>query len=145
MSYVITSPEMLTTAATDLDGIGSAIKAASAAVAGPTTGVTAAAADEVSGAIAKLFGMFGQEYESIVAQAGAFQTEFTRLLATAGDSYAITEASNALGALNTQAQTLLGGAFGTAAVTSATGPLAAAPTSRSSWAAPQYPGPTRRM
>ncbi|RFZ33259.1 putative PPE family protein PPE42 [Mycobacterium marinum] len=125
MSYVITAPEMLTTAATDLDGIGSAIKAASAAVAGPTTGVAAAAADEVSGAIAKLFGMFGQEYQSVVAQAGAFQTEFTRLLATAGESYAITEASNALGALNTQAQTLLGGAFGTAAGTSATAPLAA--------------------
>lgn len=48
MSYVIAAPEMLATAAADVDGIGSAIRAASASAAGPTTGLLAAAADEVS-------------------------------------------------------------------------------------------------
>lgn len=39
MSYVIAAPEMLATAAADVDGIGSAIRAASASAAGPTTGL----------------------------------------------------------------------------------------------------------
>ncbi|CNW82868.1 PE family protein [Mycobacterium tuberculosis] len=43
MSYVIAAPEMLATAAADVDGIGSAIRAASASAAGPTTGLLAAA------------------------------------------------------------------------------------------------------
>ncbi|COU82010.1 PE family protein [Mycobacterium tuberculosis] len=42
MSYVIAAPEMLATAAADVDGIGSAIRAASASAAGPTTGLLAA-------------------------------------------------------------------------------------------------------
>lgn len=47
MSFVIAVPEALTMAASDLANIGSTINAANAAAALPTTGVVAAAADEV--------------------------------------------------------------------------------------------------
>ncbi len=55
-SYVIALPEGLATASSDLTGIGSAIRAANAAAATSTTQVLAAGGDEVSAAIAALFG-----------------------------------------------------------------------------------------
>ena len=64
MSYVLTTPEMLAAAATDVGNIGSAISTASSTAAGPTTGLLPAAEDEVSAAIAKLFGAYGQEYQA---------------------------------------------------------------------------------
>jgi hypothetical protein len=48
MSYVIAAPEMMTAAATDLAGIGSALSEAHMA-AGPSVALVPAAADEVSG------------------------------------------------------------------------------------------------
>ena len=60
MSFVIAAPEILTTAATDLAGIGSAINAANGAAVASTTRVVAAAADEVSAQIAALFGAHAQ-------------------------------------------------------------------------------------
>lgn len=56
MSYVTAMPELVTAAAADLAGIGSTIEGANAAAAGPTTNLLAAAEDEVSTAIAALFG-----------------------------------------------------------------------------------------
>ncbi|OOK64508.1 PE family protein [Mycobacterium kansasii] len=100
---------MVSAAATDLDGIAAALYAANAAAAGPTTGLLAAAEDEVSRAVATLFGAFGQEYQAVVTHAAAFHTEFTRALAAAASAYAQAEAtaSNALSAFGTQVQTLL--------------------------------------
>ena len=60
MSFVIATPEFVTAAATDLANIGSTLSAANAAAAAPTTGVLAAAEDEVSAAIAALFSGHGQ-------------------------------------------------------------------------------------
>ncbi len=71
MSYVIAAPEMLATAAADVDGIGSAIRAASASAAGPTTGLLAAAADEVSSAAAALFSEYARECQEVLKQAAA--------------------------------------------------------------------------
>lgn len=56
MSFVIVAPEALMSVASEVAGIGSALNAANAAAAAPTTGVLAAAADEVSAAMAALFG-----------------------------------------------------------------------------------------
>lgn len=56
MSFLIAVPDRLATAATDLAGLGSTITEANAAAAAATTGVLPAAADEVSAAIAALFG-----------------------------------------------------------------------------------------
>ncbi len=43
MSYVLAEPQIMATVAADIDGIGSTISAASAAAAGSTSGLLAAA------------------------------------------------------------------------------------------------------
>jgi hypothetical protein len=93
MTFVIAEPEMMASVATEIDGIGSALSAANAAAAGPTSGLAAAAADEVSAAVADVFGGFGREYQSVVAQLEAFNAEFQQTLAAAGTAYAETEAA----------------------------------------------------
>jgi hypothetical protein len=94
MSYVVTTPEMLAAASTDVGKIGSAISTASSNAAGPTAGMLPAAEDEVSAAIAKVFGAYGQEYQTVVSQAAAFHNEFTEALAAAGNAYLEAEAAN---------------------------------------------------
>jgi hypothetical protein len=129
MEDLVTVPEMLASTAANIEEIGSAISAANASAAGRTTGLVAAAEDEVSAAIAKLFGGYGQEYQAILTQATAFHNEFTQTLAAAGNAYAQAEArnaaatSNAFSALGAPIQTLLGrtpigsGSGGTSALT----------------------------
>ena len=120
MSYVLTTPEMLAAAATDVGNIGSAISTASSNAAGPTAGLLPAAEDEVSAAIAKLFGAYGQEYQAVVSQAAVFHNEFTQALAAAGNAYLEAEAANSAltsgpsNALNT----ITGGPSGVSAMTS---------------------------
>ncbi|WP_156764908.1 PE family protein, partial [Mycobacterium sp. 1081908.1] len=60
MSYVIATPDLVQSAAQDLAGIRSSLAEAAASAAGPTTGIATAAQDEVSVAIASMFGNFGQ-------------------------------------------------------------------------------------
>jgi len=95
MANLITAPETLASTAADVQGIGSAINAARANAAGQTTGLLAAAEDEVSAAIAKLFGAYGQEYQAALSHAATFHTEFTQALAAAASAYAEAEAANA--------------------------------------------------
>lgn len=64
MSFVIAVPELLTATASELANIGSAVSAANAAAVATTTGVLAAGADEVSVAIAAMFGTHGQAYQA---------------------------------------------------------------------------------
>ncbi len=95
MSYVIAAPEALAAATTDIAGIASTLRAANAAAAARTTGVVAAGADEVSDAIAGLFGAYAQEFQALSAQAAAFHTEFVQALAGGAGWYASAEAANA--------------------------------------------------
>jgi hypothetical protein len=95
MQYVITAPEALAATAADVARIGTAIDAASAAASGTISALPAAAEDEVSAAVAKLFGLYGQEYRALVGQAAAFHSEFTQALAAAGNAYALAETGNA--------------------------------------------------
>jgi hypothetical protein len=104
-SYVITEPQIMAAVATDVEGIGSAISTASADAAGPTSGLLAPAADEVSAAITNLFGAYGREYQAVVRHAAAFHDEFTRALAAAGNAYASAERVNTA-TLGATAQTL---------------------------------------
>jgi hypothetical protein len=104
MDFLVTAPEMLASTAADVEDIGSAIANANASAAGPTTGLVAAAEDEVSQAIAKLFGGYGQQYHAVLTQAAAFQNEFTQALVAARNAYAQAEATNAAAI-----STLLGG------------------------------------
>ena len=83
MSYVIAAPEMMTSAATDLAGLGSMLSEAHAVAAVPTTGILAAAEDEVSAAIASLFSGHAQAFQALGAQAAAFHDQFVQAL-TAG-------------------------------------------------------------
>ncbi|VBA45019.1 PE family protein PE3 [Mycobacterium attenuatum] len=111
MPVMTAVPEMLATAAADVDGIGSVISAAGAAAAGPTSRVLAAAADEVSAAAAALFREYANDCQTVLSQAGAFHSEFTQALAAAGAAYARAEAANAAGmssALDAPVQALLG-------------------------------------
>ena len=73
-SFVNFVPEAFATASEQLSGIGSSLKEAAGAAAPSTTSVVAAAEDEVSAAIAKLFGNYGQEFQSLSAQAGLFHS-----------------------------------------------------------------------
>ena len=93
MSYVVASPEAFAAASQDLTSIGSAVRAAAAA--GPTTQVVAAAQDEVSTAIAGVFGNYTQQYQTLIAQAGQFHDQFVQALTTSAGAYAATEAANA--------------------------------------------------
>ncbi len=95
MTYVIAEPQIMTAVAADIEGIGSAISAASAAAAGPTSGLLAAAGDDVSAAVANLFSTYGQEYQAVLRQVEAFHAEFHRMLAAAGFAYTEAEAANA--------------------------------------------------
>ena len=92
MSYVIAGPEMMASAATDLATIGSDLSAAHTAAAAQTTGVLAAAEDEVSTAIAALFSAHGRGFQALGAQAAAFHDQFVQALTASADSYAGAEA-----------------------------------------------------
>ncbi|WP_078730491.1 PE family protein, partial [Mycobacterium tuberculosis] len=123
MSLVIATPQLLATAALDLASIGSQVSAANAAAAMPTTEVVAAAADEVSAAIAGLFGAHARQYQALSVQVAAFHEQFVQALTAAAGRYASTEAAverSLLGAVNAPTEALLGrplignGADGTA-------------------------------
>jgi PE family len=98
MSFVTTQPELLTAAAGNLAGIGSAMNAENSAAAAPTTGVIPAAADEVSALTAAQFAVHAQMYQVISAQAAAIHDMFVNTLETSAGSYAATEAANAVAA-----------------------------------------------
>ncbi|QON17068.1 PE domain-containing protein [Mycobacterium tuberculosis] len=117
MSFVNVAPQLVSTAAADAARIGSAINTANTAAAA-TTQVLAAAQDEVSTAIAALFGSHGQHYQAISAQVAAYQQRFVLALSQAGSTYAVAEAASAtplqqieqalLGVINTPTEALVG-------------------------------------
>lgn len=80
-------------AATDLAAVGSTINAAAAAAATPTTGLLAAGADEVSAAVAAVFGAHAQAYQNVSARAAAFHEQFVQTLAGGAGAYTAAEAA----------------------------------------------------
>lgn len=109
MSLVIT-PELVSAAALDLTRVGTAIDQAVATARGSTSSVAAAAADEISTAIAALFSGHGEAFQAASAQAATFQAQFVQLLNGSAAQYASAEAFNnpLLAAINTPFQALLG-------------------------------------
>lgn len=95
MSYLVSLPAAMTAAATDLASIGSLVTTANQGAAGATTGLAAAAGDEVSAAIAALLSAHGQGYQVLSAQAAAFSDRFAQALTGADGAYAAAEAANA--------------------------------------------------
>jgi hypothetical protein len=118
MSFVITAPGLVTEAATDIAGIGSSVAAANRAAAVSTTGVLAAAGDEVSAAIAAVFSGQAREYQALIGQAEAFHAQFVQALSGGAGAYAATEAAStsplvilledALGVINLPTEVLVG-------------------------------------
>lgn len=95
MSTVIAAPAMVAASAADLARVGSALSAATALAARPTTAVVTAAADEVSAAIASLFSRHGQRFQALSAHAAAFHANFVQALDGAATAYKAAEAANA--------------------------------------------------
>jgi hypothetical protein len=106
MSFVIAAPEFVMAAASDLASLGSTISSANAAAATQTTGVLAAAEDEVSAAIAALFSAHGQGFQALGAQAAAFHEQFVQALTAGAGSYASAEAANVAAFTPNPAQTI---------------------------------------
>ena len=107
MSHLAVAPEFMASAATDLSHIGSGLSVAHEVAAAPTTGIVAAAGDEVSAAVASLFSSHGQTFQALGTQAAAFHTQFVSALSGAGGAYSLSEAANA-SPLQTVEQDVLG-------------------------------------
>ncbi|OQZ89587.1 PE family protein, partial [Mycobacterium alsense] len=97
MSYVMAAPEALTAAATDLAGVGAALTAANRAAATQTTGLLAAAGDEVSAGIAAVFSGYAAEYQALSDQVTGFHAQFVQALTGGAQSYAAAETAAAFG------------------------------------------------
>ncbi len=111
MSFLHAAPEALQAAASDIAGIGSEISSANAAASLPTTGVVAAAADQVSAQVAALFSSHAQGYQQLSAQVSTFHEKFVQALGSSAASYTNAESSAAqtlANAVNAPAQQLLG-------------------------------------
>jgi hypothetical protein len=94
MAFLITTPDIMIAAATDLASIGSTLNAANAAGAVPTTCIAAAAQDEVSTHIAAVFSQYAGEYQQLSQDMAAFHDKFVQVLNVAAGSYASAEAAN---------------------------------------------------
>ena len=118
MSFVNVGPEVMAAAATDLANIGSTVREANAAAAALTTGLVPAAEDEVSTAIAGLFGKYANEFQGFGAQAAVFHDQLVQTLNAAAGAYTAAEAAGTsllqtaqqdlVNAVNTPAELLLG-------------------------------------
>lgn len=95
MSNVDVTPDLLKTAAVDLENVGSRLDDVQRAAASATQQVAPAAADEVSQGIAQLFGEHAQAYYAAAQQAAAYQDRFVQTVKAGAVSYASAEDFNA--------------------------------------------------
>ncbi|WP_134435028.1 PE family protein, partial [Mycobacterium tuberculosis] len=113
MSFLLVEPDLVTAAAANLAGIRSALSEAAAAASTPTTALASAGADEVSAAVSRLFGAYGQQFQALNARAATFHAEFVSLLNGGAAAYTGAEAASVssmqalLDAVNAPTQTLL--------------------------------------
>ena len=98
MSFVSIVPEILSSAADNLQSVGYAVSAENAAALGPTTGLIPAASDQVSALTAMQFAAHAQLYQAVSAHAAAIHQMFVTTLGASAHSYAATEAANAVAA-----------------------------------------------
>lgn len=94
VSYVLALPDMMSATTTDVASIGSSLATANQGAAGATTGVLAAAEDEVSAAIAAFFSAHGQGYQALSAEAASFHQRLVQTLSGAAGAYSAAEAAN---------------------------------------------------
>lgn len=94
MSFLLVEPDLVTAAAANLAGIRSALSEAAAAASTPTTALASAGADEVSAAVSRLFGAYGQQFQALNARAATFHAEFVSLLNGGAAAYTGAEAAS---------------------------------------------------
>ena len=98
MSFVSIVPETLSTAADNLQSVGLRLQTQNTAAVAPTTGLIPPASDEVSALTAMQFAAHAHAYQAVSAHAAAIHQIFVTMLAAGADSYATTEAANAVAA-----------------------------------------------
>jgi hypothetical protein len=94
MSFVNSEPELLSSAAGNLAGIGESMASGTAAAEGPTTGVVAPASDLVSALTAQMFAAHGQLYQAMCQQAAVVHHQIATTLGTNASAYTAAEAAN---------------------------------------------------
>ncbi|WP_276013647.1 PE family protein, partial [Mycobacterium conspicuum] len=100
MSFLITQPDLVSVAATELANIDSTLGQATSASAARTMQLVAAGADEVSAAVAAAFGSHALDFHAVGAQAAAVHRQFVQALNAAAAEYAAAEAANAAATAN---------------------------------------------
>lgn len=95
MSFLIATPDLVESAAADLAGIHTSLTEAAASAAVPTMGIASAAQDEVSVAVASMFGSVGHEFQALSAQAQSFHAQFVETMNAGAGAYAAAETLNA--------------------------------------------------
>ena len=94
MPFLSASPEVVACAATELASIGSAISGANSTAAALTTELVPAAKDEVSAAIAGLFGEYAHGYQALALEAAEFHKGFVQAMTASVSSYLVAESGN---------------------------------------------------
>lgn len=94
MSFVITNPEALTVAATEVRRIRDRAIQSDVQVAPMTTAVRPPAADLVSEKAATFLVEYARKYRQTIAAAAVVLEEFAHALTTGADKYATAEADN---------------------------------------------------
>lgn len=97
MSILTTEPEMLQSAATKLQTLGSSMISRNAAAAAATINVIPPAGDEVSALTAMHFAAHAKAFQAVYTRAIAIHEAFVATLAACGDSYTVVEATNRVG------------------------------------------------
>lgn len=145
MSFVVAAPEAVQTAAQQLAGIRSTLIEASTSAGAPTTGLVAAAQDQVSASVAAMLGAFGQQYQTLSVQATAFHEQFVNLLNAGAAAYLATDIANAGPNMLNAAEGSVHGLFGQSVIAAsggAAGAVAASMSSAQSVALPVLGGAT---
>jgi PE-PPE domain/PE family len=109
VSILFARPDVLAAAAADLADVGSSVRDANAAASALTTEILAPAEDEVSTAVAGLFGKFAQQFQALGEHAASFHDDFVQGLRAGAGSYVAAETSSAAALLETAQQNVLGG------------------------------------
>jgi hypothetical protein len=116
--YVVAAPDFLVAAAEDLAATGSAVRAANTAAAYSITSMLAAAQDEVSTAVAALFGAFVREYQAVAEHTSRYQEGLVLRLTAGANTCLTAEIANA-----TRAQAIPRAAAATRITIPGAGPL----------------------
>ncbi|TDK85639.1 PE family protein [Mycobacterium paragordonae] len=95
MSPLFVAPEAVSAASSDLEDLGASVRAAIHAAADRTGQIAPAAADEISQAIANVFGAHAEEFQAVSSTAAAFHDKFVDTLRTGAAHYLSAELANA--------------------------------------------------